>query len=143
MGSTVKMVILVVIGVGAQGAMVYTDYYLAEWSKLNEAEQTAERETKSYEHLISYSVFFGVTFLLLFSRGLLYMHLAVKASEGLHNQAFTRIMQCSIRFFDTQPVGRILNRFAKDMVRRTRFGRECACDRRLGGGGGYILSHIC
>lgn len=63
-----------------------------------------------------YSVFFLVTVLLLFGRGSMFMTLALRAARGLHNQAFSRIMGCSIRFFDTQPVGRILNRFAKDMA---------------------------
>ena len=38
-----------------------------------------------------------------------------RALQGLHDRAFHSVMQCSIRFFDTQPIGRILNRFTKDI----------------------------
>ena len=40
---------------------------------------------------------------------------AIKASESLHNSMFGHIIRAPCRFFDTNPVGRVLNRFSKDM----------------------------
>lgn len=37
------------------------------------------------------------------------------ASKGLHNKMFARLLATPMRFFDTNPSGRILNRFSKDM----------------------------
>lgn len=40
---------------------------------------------------------------------------ALKASENLHDQMTTTVMKAPVLFFDTNPVGRILNRFSKDI----------------------------
>lgn len=37
------------------------------------------------------------------------------ASENLHNKMVTAVLQAPVLFFDTNPVGRILNRFSKDI----------------------------
>lgn len=37
------------------------------------------------------------------------------ASKGLHNKMFSKLLATPMRFFDTNPSGRILNRFSKDM----------------------------
>lgn len=39
----------------------------------------------------------------------------MRASENLHNQIFKRLLQARVSFFDNNPVGRILNRFSKDI----------------------------
>jgi ABC-type multidrug transport system fused ATPase/permease subunit len=36
------------------------------------------------------------------------------ASNNLHRHALDRIIHAPTRFFDTTPVGRIINRFSKD-----------------------------
>lgn len=40
---------------------------------------------------------------------------AIKASQRLHDVMFNGIISTSMRFYDTNPSGRILNRFSKDM----------------------------
>lgn len=39
----------------------------------------------------------------------------MRSSINLHNQIFGNILSATMRFFDTNPSGRILNRFSKDM----------------------------
>lgn len=39
----------------------------------------------------------------------------MRSSIKLHNLMFSNIMSATMRFFDTNPSGRILNRFSKDM----------------------------
>ncbi|XP_073945729.1 probable multidrug resistance-associated protein lethal(2)03659 [Choristoneura fumiferana] len=39
----------------------------------------------------------------------------MRSSIKLHNQMFSNILSATMRFFDTNPSGRILNRFSKDM----------------------------
>lgn len=41
--------------------------------------------------------------------------LAISASRGLHNAMYTGVTKASMYFFNTNPSGRILNRFSKDM----------------------------
>ncbi|GFN81901.1 ATP-binding cassette subfamily c member 4, partial [Plakobranchus ocellatus] len=49
------------------------------------------------------------------SRALLFFKFAVDASKNLHNQMFARLLRTKIIFFDINPVGRVLNRFSKDV----------------------------
>ena len=39
----------------------------------------------------------------------------LKASVTLHQEMLERIVSSTMAFFDTTPVGRIINRFSKDM----------------------------
>jgi len=48
-------------------------------------------------------------------RSLLFFWMCIRASINLHDTMFSNILQATMRFFDTNPSGRILNRFSKDM----------------------------
>eukprot|EP00058_Branchiostoma_floridae_P022515 XP_002608005.1 hypothetical protein BRAFLDRAFT_74957 [Branchiostoma floridae] len=63
-------------------------------------------------------VFTGVTVavvVLSTVRTLFMFYNCIMASHNLHNTMFHAIIRTPILFFDTNPVGRILNRFSKDM----------------------------
>uniref|UniRef100_A0A8C7M3H8 Multidrug resistance-associated protein 4 n=1 Tax=Oncorhynchus kisutch TaxID=8019 RepID=A0A8C7M3H8_ONCKI len=55
------------------------------------------------------SVIFG------FARSLLMFNVLVKAAQSLHNRMFISLLRTPVRFFDINPIGRILNRFSKDI----------------------------
>uniref|UniRef100_A0A8C8M172 Multidrug resistance-associated protein 4 n=1 Tax=Oncorhynchus tshawytscha TaxID=74940 RepID=A0A8C8M172_ONCTS len=55
------------------------------------------------------SVIFG------FVRSLLMFNVLVKAAQSLHNRMFISLLRTPVRFFDINPIGRILNRFSKDI----------------------------
>ena len=48
-------------------------------------------------------------------RGYAYVSFIVRACRNLHKDLFTRVLNSSMHFFDTNPTGRIINRFQKDM----------------------------
>lgn len=48
-------------------------------------------------------------------RSLSFYSICVHASQRLHDNMFKGLISTSMRFFDTNPSGRILNRFSKDM----------------------------
>ncbi|CAG7725355.1 unnamed protein product [Allacma fusca] len=48
-------------------------------------------------------------------KGLASTRFVLRGASSLHNQMFLRIMKCPLAFFDNSPVGRIMNRFSKDM----------------------------
>ena len=56
----------------------------------------------------------GSLFLTLISSFSFYLA-ALKASENLHDQMTKAVMKAPVLFFDTNPVGRLLNRFSKDV----------------------------
>eukprot|EP00955_Chlamydomonas_euryale_P080314 363410-Chlamydomonas_euryale.AAC.3 len=58
---------------------------------------------------------FTLTFAgLTFWRSLAFRYMCVKASVGTHNDLLTHILRLPKAFFDSNPSGRILNRFSRD-----------------------------
>lgn len=48
-------------------------------------------------------------------RSFVFFNLCIKSSIKLHNNMFSKIVYAYMFFFNTNPSGRILNRFSKDM----------------------------
>ncbi len=48
-------------------------------------------------------------------RSLTFYTICLRASKKLHYQMFNSVMSTSVRFFDLNPLGRIINRFSKDI----------------------------
>lgn len=48
-------------------------------------------------------------------RALSFYSACIRASQNLHGDMFTSLVSAKMRFFDTNPSGRILNRFSKDI----------------------------
>uniref|UniRef100_A0A8C8IXT5 Cystic fibrosis transmembrane conductance regulator n=1 Tax=Oncorhynchus tshawytscha TaxID=74940 RepID=A0A8C8IXT5_ONCTS len=46
---------------------------------------------------------------------LVMFNVLVKAAQSLHNRMFNSILRTPVRFFDVNPIGRVLNRFSKDI----------------------------
>lgn len=66
-------------------------------------------------YITIYSVLIIFSIILTTGRSLLFFKICMNASKRLHNLMFSNILQATMRFFDTNPSGRILNRFSKDM----------------------------
>ncbi|CAG9863420.1 unnamed protein product [Phyllotreta striolata] len=62
-----------------------------------------------------YSALIILSIVLLTVRSFMYYKVCMTASKVLHNKMFNNVLQAPMRFFDTNPSGRILNRFSKDM----------------------------
>uniref|UniRef100_A0A673LSB8 Multidrug resistance-associated protein 4 n=1 Tax=Sinocyclocheilus rhinocerous TaxID=307959 RepID=A0A673LSB8_9TELE len=57
----------------------------------------------------------GATIIFGFMRSLFMFNALVSSAETLHNRMFNSILRTPVRFFDINPIGRILNRFSKDI----------------------------
>uniref|UniRef100_A0A8C1P561 Multidrug resistance-associated protein 4 n=1 Tax=Cyprinus carpio TaxID=7962 RepID=A0A8C1P561_CYPCA len=57
----------------------------------------------------------GATIIFGFMRGLIMFNVLVNSTETLHNRMFNSILRTPVHFFDVNPIGRILNRFSKDI----------------------------
>ncbi|CAG0881126.1 unnamed protein product, partial [Darwinula stevensoni] len=54
-------------------------------------------------------------FLLSIFRTVLFFHVCMNSSINLHSRMFKSVLRAPVTFFDNNPVGRILNRFSKDV----------------------------
>ncbi|XP_047107556.1 ATP-binding cassette sub-family C member 4-like [Schistocerca piceifrons] len=120
----------------AQTATSGADYWVTYWTR-----EEAKRRQPVYEFFVngtlvateynthdqvpvmfskttSIGIYGGVVLaciLLTISRSMLFYKLCMNASMRLHDRMFDSILRGAMRFFDTNPSGRILNRFSKDM----------------------------
>ena len=58
----------------------------------------------------------GIFFILTFARTLFTLSLILESTNNIHRKMSSVLLRAKILFFDTNPVGRILTRFTKDMV---------------------------
>ena len=72
-------------------------------------------QQKNYITLLVYGSIAAASFLLTTVSSFLFYLTVLKASENLHNEMTKAVIKAPVLFFDTNPVGRILNRFSKDI----------------------------
>ena len=93
-------------------ARVLQAWWLSQWSDLSQEEQESDSQ-------FLLSVWGGITaaaVIVHYSRSFTFMTMVVAVSNRLHDLALVRVARAPMLFFDSNPVGRILNRFAKDLA---------------------------
>uniref|UniRef100_A0A667ZHL7 Cystic fibrosis transmembrane conductance regulator n=1 Tax=Myripristis murdjan TaxID=586833 RepID=A0A667ZHL7_9TELE len=125
--SVVLLLIVIVINILAQGAYVLQDWWLAYWAgeqdKLTQnRNHTQNNATTELDTNFYLSIYAGnlktdidTTIILGFARNFILFNVLVKCAQTLHNRMFSSILRTPVRFFDVNPIGRILNRFSKDI----------------------------
>jgi len=71
--------------------------------------------SEHYFNLGIYGAIVGALVVTSMIRTVYFFFLCMRSSVNLHDRMFESILRAPCRFFDTNPVGRILNRFSKDM----------------------------
>ncbi|XP_018014259.1 ATP-binding cassette sub-family C member 4 isoform X1 [Hyalella azteca] len=66
-------------------------------------------------NIIVYTSLVGSLFLLSLGRTILFFVICMTSSKRLHNKMFSAVIRVPIQYFDTHPIGQILNRFSKDL----------------------------
>ncbi|RUS69501.1 hypothetical protein EGW08_022736 [Elysia chlorotica] len=125
----------------AQGLFLVSDWWLARWTGKMEDRHNALKarvqspvdqtmttgssapnstqmdipEADTYWNLYVYAGMIVALIASSLARAFIFFKLAVAASEKLHNLMFARVLRATMAFFDTNPVGRVLNRFSKDI----------------------------
>ncbi|KAG8183008.1 hypothetical protein JTE90_017096 [Oedothorax gibbosus] len=124
---TVPLALLVIfLIVSTQAMKMGTDFWLSAWSE-NSVSRT-ENGTKDNESGISdeeageisyyiniYAILSGASIVLAFVTNLIAQLTSLKAVKVLHNRMLLNIVKCPMKFFDSTPVGRVINRFSSDM----------------------------
>ncbi|KAJ8954554.1 hypothetical protein NQ318_000788 [Aromia moschata] len=143
-GNWCKTAALVVAFIISQITASSTDYFVSIWSNVEqwksenqlklqnatdinnvtlEADIISGRSLQSFlnEYLtenaaiIIYSCLVFITVILTVTRSISFFRFCMTASTRLHNRMFDKIVNAPMIFFNTNPPGRILNRFSKDI----------------------------
>ena len=86
---------------------VWTDYWLVIW--------TQDRFRLLKEQYVGLYVGIGLLQAVSnFSLGLCFAKGAITGARKIHQTAFSRVLRAPLSYFDTTPLGRIMNRFSKD-----------------------------
>ncbi|KAG8769118.1 hypothetical protein FRC12_005151 [Ceratobasidium sp. 428] len=91
-----------------QGASVLSPYWLVFW-------QEERFPIPQGVYMVIYAVLGFAQAFGLFCMGGVFAIFTFYASQTLHRDALNRILHAPISFFDTTPLGRIMNRFSKDI----------------------------
>ncbi|XP_046426197.1 ATP-binding cassette sub-family C member 4-like isoform X1 [Neodiprion fabricii] len=138
--SLCSLIFIAAIFIAGQIAVSGTDYWVAYWTnqetqKVASMESTANvdcRETTSirlsdlkwcneFRLLSSNLPIYIYTFciagldILTTLRSFLFVRMCMNASRQIHDSMFNNILRAKMRFFNTNPSGRIMNRFSKDI----------------------------
>ncbi|XP_068165844.1 ATP-binding cassette sub-family C member 4 [Antennarius striatus] len=121
----VALLAVLLINVLAQVSYVMQDWWLAYWAdqqeKLNVSStivQNGQNVNQELDLGFFLGIYGGLTAAVIvfgFIRNLFLFHVLVRSAQTLHNRMFTAILRTPVRFFDINPIGRVLNRFSKDM----------------------------
>ncbi|XP_036687279.1 multidrug resistance-associated protein 4-like [Balaenoptera musculus] len=116
------IIFLVLANIAAQVAYVLQDWWLSYWAN---GQSTLYAMVYGKGNLIVvpdpdwyftvYSVLTVGTVLFGITRSLLIFCILVNSSQIRHNKTSESVLRVPVLFFDTNPIGRILNRFSKDI----------------------------
>jgi ABC-type multidrug transport system fused ATPase/permease subunit len=101
----VAVTVALVLG---QASVVMGDWFLAFWSSKEYDEQQRRWYVGVYAALTGTIIVFALL------RAVLFFRLVMSCAYSLHNGMFTGVLYAPMQFFESNPVGRILNRFTKD-----------------------------
>ncbi|CAM9886717.1 unnamed protein product [Scytosiphon promiscuus] len=104
-----QVVLIFLSMAGGQVLMMGVTVWLARWSRQSEEEQDKRR------YVVVLALLAVAAVIVSLFRAILTFFSLVKASHRLHDRMLKRIIRAPVLFFDSNPVGRILNRFTKDM----------------------------
>lgn len=97
-------------GLGAESSIIASRIWLAQWSSTN-VTTSQQRDT----FLGVYGALGLGQVLLVSAMNLVLAYSSMKAARNLHNGLLINIMHLPMQFFESTPLGRIVNRFSRDV----------------------------
>jgi ABC-type siderophore export system fused ATPase/permease subunit len=96
--------------IGAAFFQLAISWYLADWA----SKDLEEQQLSVYPRNFGISIL--VYILLSVARSAVVSLIVIASGTNMHNAMSARVLRAKILFFDSNPMGRILTRFSKDMV---------------------------
>ncbi|KAL3856343.1 hypothetical protein ACJMK2_011112 [Sinanodonta woodiana] len=103
-----------------QGLLMTTNFWLSIWSSASteyydnqQTNSTAAFDNSQYLHV--YVILFAFAVASTLASGIILQFTGVQGARCLHDKLLTTILNVPIRFFETNPSGRIVNRFSSDV----------------------------
>ncbi|KAJ1816177.1 hypothetical protein LPJ56_002435 [Coemansia sp. RSA 2599] len=93
----------------SQGCRVSSDFWMRIW--VRHRQDTSATHT----YIWVYALLGGMQFIWFYAFAVLLVAAVYKSSKRFHQQALQRVLRSPMSFFDTTPLGRILNRFTRDI----------------------------
>ncbi|XP_068428332.1 ATP-binding cassette sub-family C member 4-like [Clinocottus analis] len=118
------LVLLVLISLNALAHITFVlqDWWLACWASEQKHINVTEHLNGSFPQQLDLDLYLGVyagltasSVVFGFLRSLVFFNVLVSSAQSLHNKMFNAILRTPVHFFDINPIGRILNRFSKDI----------------------------
>ncbi|KAM5312286.1 ATP-binding cassette sub-family C member 4 isoform 2-T2 [Glossophaga mutica] len=116
------IIVLILLNIAAQVTYVLQDWWLSYWANKQSALNTTVNGKGNVTERLDLNWYLGIysgltvaTVIFGIVRSLLVFYVLVNSSQTLHNKMFESILKAPVLFFDRNPVGRILNRFSKDI----------------------------
>uniref|UniRef100_I3KKZ5 ATP-binding cassette, sub-family C (CFTR/MRP), member 5 n=1 Tax=Oreochromis niloticus TaxID=8128 RepID=I3KKZ5_ORENI len=126
-GGSASCLLIVALFVLNVGSSAFCHWWLSYWINQGSGNTTVTLGNSStvsismrdnpmmQQYAAIYASSMGVMLLFKLIRGVAFVKGTLRASSKLHDELFHKILRCPMKFFDTTPTGRILNRFSKDM----------------------------
>ncbi|XP_020669173.3 ATP-binding cassette sub-family C member 5 isoform X2 [Pogona vitticeps] len=126
-GGPIAFLIIMTLFILNVGSTAFSNWWLSYWIKQGSGNSTLmlgnetviSSSMKDNPHMRYYAGIYalsmGVMLILKAVRGVVFVKGTLRASSRLHDELFRRILRSPMKFFDTTPTGRVLNRFSKDM----------------------------
>ncbi|XP_076757725.1 putative multidrug resistance-associated protein lethal(2)03659 isoform X1 [Xylocopa sonorina] len=124
-GNCCVLATVLVLCILAQGAASGSDFFISQWVNMEEKyvnETEDGRIVQDWKGPITrnvciyvYSALIVSTVIITLLRSVTFFTSCMKASVRLHDRMFRSISRATMRFFNTNTSGRVLNRFSKDM----------------------------
>uniref|UniRef100_A0A8C2W3C2 ATP binding cassette subfamily C member 5 n=1 Tax=Chinchilla lanigera TaxID=34839 RepID=A0A8C2W3C2_CHILA len=126
-GGPVAFLVIMVLFMLNVGSTAFSTWWLSYWIKQGSGNTTVTRGNRTsvsnsmkdnplMQYYASiYALSMAVMLILKAIRGVVFVKGTLRASSRLHDELFRRILRSPMKFFDTTPTGRILNRFSKDL----------------------------
>jgi len=105
-----------------------SSWWLAHWLDVGVANSTISIGNNETTTILSitahpdvhyYQTVYGMFIIVMIAssilRGLFFVKASLRASSLLHNQLFAKVFNCPTKYFESTPIGRILNLFSRDL----------------------------